>query len=307
MEATISDQTRVLQRTPVQPDGSFEFPKAPLGNHTVRVSVPQYPRVSRLVRTTDQDLDNVDFVWPRPKRVTGRMSVEGGGLVPRSYTFRLIKGGETFAVEIPSVPCDGIFTVALPEGEYRLWAGPAERYVKAIAYGGTDLFRNPMKVTSADTAELRITFVKGATEGAEMGRSTVGSFIDGDWTGFLMGPPIARPDFAFLAHFQKEYGIEPPPPGQTMVSGCVTAEGGRTQQIPPWSLSFSGRTRVDSQVRPDGTFRVDLPEGEFVVSSAGLPAGYSIKSIAGSGIGGSRLRVRSGATFINIAVTLTAP
>jgi hypothetical protein len=310
MEVTISDQTGVLQRTPVQSAGSFEFPKAPLGTHTIRVSAPQQPRVSRSVRSTDKDLDNIDFVWPRSKRVAGRIDVEGGGLVPRSYTFRLIKGDETFAVEIPSVPCDGVFNVALPEGEYRLLVGPPERYVKAIEYGVTDLLRSPLKVAAADTAELRITFVKGATEGAQMGRATVGSFLEGDWTGFLMGPPIARPDFAWLVHFQKEYGVVAPPQGQTMVSGCVTVESGRSLQIPKfsrWSLSFSGRTRVEAAVQPDGTFRVDLPEGEFVVTATGLPAGYSIKSIAGSEIAGSRIKVRSGAAFINVAVTLTGP
>src|SRR5262249_10276099 len=55
---------------------------------------------------------------------------------------------------------DGSFRIALPEGERQLSvvAGtiPPGYKLTSLTYGTTDLMKNPIRITSADTAELRV-------------------------------------------------------------------------------------------------------------------------------------------------------
>src|SRR5262249_4212765 len=62
---------------------------------------------------------------------------------------------------------DGSFRVLLPPGEYRVGAPsglPSGYTLKSIVYGGGDVLRSPLKVSSNDSAELLIGLAaKGVT------------------------------------------------------------------------------------------------------------------------------------------------
>jgi hypothetical protein len=64
-----------------------------------------------------------------------------------------------------------------------------------------------------------------------------------------------------------------------MVSGCVVIDNRPDVPIPPISLTFTGASRADAAARPDGVFRIDLPEGKYRVAINALPPGFSLKSI----------------------------
>jgi hypothetical protein len=101
--------------------------------------------------------------------VTGRVSVEGDGPAPSSFTLPLTTVSGTPAPALPAganrtltirPQIDGTFRVQLPQGEYRLGAPgrlPQGYLLQSMMYGGVDLLRGPLKIASDDSAELLIT------------------------------------------------------------------------------------------------------------------------------------------------------
>ncbi|HVQ64305.1 MAG TPA: hypothetical protein VMT78_07200 [Terriglobia bacterium] len=80
-------------------------------------------------------------------------------------------------------------------------------------------------------------------------------------------------------------GLEIVVPLGTEVAGKVTvvdANGQRLSTRPNVSVSFRVSDDVFSWtfVRPDGTFQIPLDDNQYMTTVAGLPAGYSIKSIS---------------------------
>jgi TonB family protein len=67
--------------------------------------------------------------------------------------------------------------------------------------------------------------------------------------------------------------------GTVQVSGHVIAEGG-DGRVPLFSLSFAGtQGRAATKVQSDGTFRMQVPLGEYRITPSAIPAGFYLKSI----------------------------
>jgi len=123
---------------------------------------------------------------PSAGMVTGRVSVEGGGQAPSSFTLPLMAvGGETPAPRPAGanptltirVQIDGTFRTQVRAGEYRLGTPvglPPGYTLQSIVYGGVDLLQNPLKIPSNGAAELLINLsVNGASTGVSVsGRVT---------------------------------------------------------------------------------------------------------------------------------------
>jgi len=157
--------------TPLNPDGTFVFPKVIAGNYTARFSGPGISGSTAVV-VADKEISGVEIALP--KDTVGRVVVEGGGPAPRMVLpLTLIStaagapaAGTTNMSITPQV--DGGFRVALPNGERRVGAPtglPAGYSVKSIMYGSTDLLKDTLKVAAGDSAELVITLAtSGATQ-----------------------------------------------------------------------------------------------------------------------------------------------
>jgi hypothetical protein len=152
----------------IDADGSFEFPKVYPGDYTARLSgtLPSMAiQPTADVHIGATDVAGLTLVMPRQREIPGRITLEGGGTIPR-FTLPLI-GSRAAAVPfrtpdvfmyISPLP-DGTFKVVAPEGERSVGAPsglPPGYAIKSITYGTTDLTSNSMKVLTTDTAELRI-------------------------------------------------------------------------------------------------------------------------------------------------------
>jgi hypothetical protein len=156
-------------------DGSFEFPKVFPGNYTARLSLslPTIGPLSTNVNVAGTDVTGIEIVVPRVKEIIGRVVLESRGPMPQ-FTIPLVPQSvvapNRFGSNMGYTPgsillnvypqADGTFRVMLPEGERS--AGqpmglPPGYAPKSLTYGSTDLMSAPMKVSAADTAELRVT------------------------------------------------------------------------------------------------------------------------------------------------------
>jgi hypothetical protein len=152
--------------------GSFEFPKVYPGDYTARLTgaVPSMAiQPTANVHIGATDVAGFNLVMPRQREIPGRITLEGGGAIPR-FTIPLIASGSSnfngATVRAPSVflyinPLpDGTFKVVAPEEERSVGAPsglPVGYAIKSMMYGTTDLKSSSLKVLATDTAELRIT------------------------------------------------------------------------------------------------------------------------------------------------------
>jgi hypothetical protein len=159
--------------SPVKPDGSFEFPKVYPGTYTARIvngsgSNPSsanlnFSMATALVNLTGTDVTGLEIAVPRQKNITGKLILEGRGLMPR-FTIPLTPPAGTSSSPVQYISInpqpDGSFTVSILEGARQVGVAnnlPAGYTLKSLTYGTTDILKNPMKVAIADTAELRVT------------------------------------------------------------------------------------------------------------------------------------------------------
>lgn len=101
-------------------------------------------------------------------RLNGRLSVEGGGLIPSSFILPLMVSGGAPTPALPGGPgggltirpqIDGTFRAQLRPGEYRVGAAaglPPGYTLQSIMYGRVDLLQSPLKISPGDSDELRI-------------------------------------------------------------------------------------------------------------------------------------------------------
>jgi hypothetical protein len=151
--------------TNVRADGSFEFPRVYSGNYQTQVSgvSSPLPIAPVSVAVSNSDVTNVEIVVPRQKQVSGRLILEGRGVLPRFNIPLTFTGGsnagQTTTINVSPRP-DGGFTVTLPVGEHQLGRPsnmPAGYSLKSVQYGSTNLFAGLFRVTEKDAEELRIT------------------------------------------------------------------------------------------------------------------------------------------------------
>jgi hypothetical protein len=254
----------------------------------------------------------------RFRQVTGRVSVEGDAPAPSSFTLPLMppgagteparSAGATIRAQI-----DGTFRVMLPQGEYRVGEPrglPAGYTLKSIVYGGVDLLRSPLKVSSDVSAEFVIELatngpppavsVSGHVTGIAPGqvrRIALREPIGGDLPAALETPVSADGTFTFPKVLPGNYivylrfrtetqitvgnrdvtDVTVAYPRDIPVSGHVIVEGAQT--VTPAIMVEGKGPAGTSQSRGPGAFILSLGNGENAISVRNIPEAYRLKSI----------------------------
>jgi hypothetical protein len=194
---------------PVNPDGTFEFPRLMPGRYIAGVGpLSAFARVSLVLE--DEDIADFELNVPlsavASTTVAIRTSVDGGGPLP-AFVLRLeAPGTEPWRV----VPIsDAIVQQRLPLSEYnvRVMQGdgslPASYFIKSMTSGTTDLKVRPLSVRTNGVTEVSIVLgvsspswvkVSGRVTGATAG-SVNGIRLEGPRMGPLTA--IVNPDGTF--------------------------------------------------------------------------------------------------------------
>ncbi len=155
----------------VKPDGSFEFPKVYPGTYTARITAPNTGSAGNLnfgmatttINLAGTDVTGIEIAVPRQKDITGRVTLEGRGPMPRfGMPLAPLPGTPNSQIQFLNInpQPDGTFRVTIPEGERQIGAAgnlPAGYTLKSMTYGTTDVLKSPLKVAVSDSAELRVT------------------------------------------------------------------------------------------------------------------------------------------------------
>ena len=219
-----------MLQTPVSADGSFQFPSVFPGNYAaLRLTgpVPNANFATANVTVAGSDLTGVELVVPRQKEILGRITLEGRGPMPQFNIpmNNVTTGTPNTANSVTFMPIspqpDGTFRVTLPEGERR--AGPQNQLpagytLKTMTYGATDLLTTPMKISTSDVAELRLTVstpnhtpvkVSGKASGIDAtaaARGPVNVIMNAPgYAGSLQTPVSADGSFEFAEVFPGNY------------------------------------------------------------------------------------------------------
>ena len=171
-------------------DGSFNFPKVLPGVYTVTTNVysPGLQPVTLIV--PNRDLSGFELALPVTKEISGRIIIEDGGPLPRPILLMTALSDNKASANEPTptvaptlaqvlvtvnarpgptslnlnIQPDGRFKATVPVGQYQMSvnvpsnAGASPYQLKTFTYGTTDLTRDPIKITSTDSAEMQITF-----------------------------------------------------------------------------------------------------------------------------------------------------
>jgi len=161
--------------SPVKADGSFEFPRIYPGTYTARIALPgatQYPGsignlnfsvATATINLAAADITGLEIAVPRQKDITGKVILEGSGLMPRfMIPLTPLPGASSPQVQYMNInpQPDGSFSVSILEGVRQVGVSsnlPAGYTLKSMTYGTTDVLKNPLKVAISDSAELRVT------------------------------------------------------------------------------------------------------------------------------------------------------
>jgi hypothetical protein len=250
------------------------------------------------------------------KVVPGRLTVEGGAQTPSSLDLPLTAmGGATTPTRtvIIRLQIDGSFQAQLPTGEYRVGAPgrlPPGYTLQSMVYGGVDLLRNPLKISSNDSTELVINLattgpspavsVSGRVTGiapGEVRRIALRESAGGQISAALetnVGPdgsftfPNVLPG-TYLVYFRLRAqtrvtvgdkdvtGVIVAVPQDILVSGHVILEGAQTASPAP-IIEVNGKTSTVKS-SPTGVFILSLEKGENSITVRNIPEAYRLKSI----------------------------
>ena len=193
----VGDDTRYFINATIEPNGTFILPRVPPGTYTVQTQPPVFGMPDRQI-VVEPGIGMLDLVVPEQRPITFRVQVDGGGnrpgfsfnithpigegfqfIFPGSLTSPIMIGrtdmecfsdscsspaplgrllNEPVVVRDPG-PSEA-FTLKLPEGEYTMeirgnLQGPV---LRSVMFGSTDLLKEPMRVTSAASQEIIVTF-----------------------------------------------------------------------------------------------------------------------------------------------------
>jgi len=302
----------------VNPDGSFEFPRVLPGNYTAFALPPTAVSspVNLTVGTTD--MTNFQFRIPAPKEVNGIVAVKGNLPAPRVvFALAPVPGIPGSGANLPVSPQpDGSFNIMLPEGERQitLVTGtlPVGYSLASFTYGAIDLLKNPLRVTSADTAELRVTFDVAEVKAVNVSGRVNGLLTTQGVRVVLMSPSLGsteasiNPDgsFAFQKVMPGNYivrlslsGLSAGTtlrvsdrdvtdmvinyPREFIVTGHTIVEGGAAAGVESQVVleAKSGTLSRLSNVVNSGVLMFNLKDGEYNVAVRTLPSGYQLKSL----------------------------
>jgi hypothetical protein len=264
---------------------------------------------------------------PAARMVNGRLSVEEGAQVPSSFALPLIPTGGATTPPLPAgvnpiltirPQIDGSFRVyEPPPGEYRVGAPgrlPSGYALQSIAYGGVDLLRSPLKISSDNSAELLINLaVSGPSPAVSVSGRVMGiasgdvhrislrepNSNGGEFSAALETTVGADGSFTFpkvlpgnYIVYQRLLVVTPVTVGNTNVTGLVVArpkailvsahviaeaaEGPTT--LPNLVFESKGPAGT-SQTRGTGTFILSLENGENSISLRNIPEAWHLKSM----------------------------
>jgi len=253
-------------------------------------------------------------------RVTGQLSVDGGAPAPSSFTLPLTPTG---GVQIPGLAAsanisltirpqiDGTFRAQLRAGEYSVGAPrglPPGYTLRSIVYGGVDLQRHPLKISSDDSAQLLIDFaingpsptvsVSGRVTGISPGqvrRISLRESTGGDLSaaletsvgddGAFTFPKVLPGNYIVYLRLRAQTqvtvgdrdvtGLIVAVPQDILVAGHVIAEGAQTA-LPAITVEANGKAATSNRT---GTFILSLVNGENSISVRNIPEAYRLKAI----------------------------
>jgi hypothetical protein len=308
--------------TIVDSDGSFEFSKVIPGSYTALAfaATSLSPPLSVTVGTTD--VTGLTIRLPQPKTIAGHITVQGNLPknipIPRlAFLLAPVAGIASSSASVPAnAEPDGSFRVALPEGERQLTLVtgtiPPGYKLASFTYGTTDLLKNPIRISPADTAELHVTLdataltpvsVSGrvadllTTKGVRvvLGNPVFGSVeaplnSDGSFafSKVLPGNYIARLSLSGLSagkqitvadHDLTDVLITYPRQfivaAHVIVENAAAASPGIVLEAKPTSGGGAG----GSSTNINNVVMMNLKDGEYNVSVRNVPSGYQLKSI----------------------------
>jgi hypothetical protein len=144
---------------PVAQDGSFEFPRVLTQNtYTARLQPADDAASSPTVNVADKDVTGVEIQVPAEKEVRIVASMEDDAPAP---VFVLTLAGSGSTVTTVGKPGrDGSFRAKLPtdERQVKITGFPLGYLVKSVAYKGTDVLKQPLKISKDDADDLQIAF-----------------------------------------------------------------------------------------------------------------------------------------------------
>jgi hypothetical protein len=266
-------------QTPINLDGTFEFPRVLPGVYTVRANLsPKPPGLQPLPITVESsNLENLEIVVPRSVELAGRVIMEGG-VMDAGPSLSTTFAGPTYPVPLDTFTPDGRFVVRLPEGEQRLSAGTASTFtnngyvVTSMTHGSTNLLTAPITIDDSSPAqELRITVglsptapwkkVTGRVTGLPPGVGSVGMYASVPGiAGVPVGPngefeiPRILPGKRVVAAHSSDKGID------VIVPVVVGAQDVAGVEI-PFPVLKSVALRVDLEpayLGSSASFQLDL-------------------------------------------------
>ncbi|HZI51806.1 MAG TPA: carboxypeptidase-like regulatory domain-containing protein, partial [Terriglobia bacterium] len=140
---------------PINPDGSFEFARILPGSYSGRITPPLPMPVITFV-VPNRDTTDFKISIPPLKEVQAVITGGLGNVLPRlMLTLDAGTGGGTTSLSPPPQP-GSRFNAFIPEGERRLTLNVPGYSIQSATYGSTNVLRDPVKISSSDTSELRI-------------------------------------------------------------------------------------------------------------------------------------------------------
>jgi TonB family protein len=179
----------------VNPDATFEIAQALPGTYQVRLNNTSQTSISLATQVIpviipNQDATNLIISLPWTKDVPGIVTNASGagvqGRLSLSYSQRTPNSSSSGSRPIATQP-DGKFTLQVPEGDIQISVTVPGYTVKSLTYGTTDLTRESMKVSAADTAELKVVLDTTSTTIA------AGGVVGGVLGGILTPAPPSSP------------------------------------------------------------------------------------------------------------------
>lgn len=177
----------------LNPDGTFEIPQALPGIYQLRPALgatlpmtvmPLGAGPMTSVVIPNQDTTDLIIPLTPTKDIVGIVvNSNGAGIQDRlTMSYSQTSGtGSSSGTRTFITPPDGRFSLQAPENtEVRLSFSVPGTSIKSVTYGTTDLLREALRVTAAETAEIRVvldttsTTIAGGTAGVVMGAG--GSF-----------------------------------------------------------------------------------------------------------------------------------
>jgi hypothetical protein len=186
----LDSRTTSAVETPVNPDGSFEFSNILQNtNYSARL-VPQNDAATvAAVNVAASDVSGIELRVPPEREMIVVTTMQGEGAIP-AFVMTLAGSGSTMTVLVKP-ESDGAFKVKLPADErrVRVTGFPMGYLLKSVTYASTDLLQAPLKISDANTPEIRVSFtldsslpqgsLRGRVVGIDPERSGVALVLNG--------------------------------------------------------------------------------------------------------------------------------